>query len=75
MRRLLLCVLTGGFFLGMLTGCGSLGLICHTNGICDCDNDDNPCTHRQPWVLQHTYPAYNVTTPVALPPAAPSSGL
>src|SRR5262245_56369683 len=69
MRRILLYLFTGGFFLGMLTGCHTLGLLCHTNGICDCDHDDDPCTHRAPWnrggnsypVIQHPAAATVVT--------------
>ncbi|MEI7688439.1 MAG: hypothetical protein WCL32_25815 [Planctomycetota bacterium] len=48
MRRLFLSIFTAGFFLGMLTGCQNF--FCHTAGVCDCDHDDDPCTHRTPWV-------------------------
>lgn len=73
MRRLLLCIFTGGFFLGLLTGCGSLGLRCHTQGICDCDHDDDPCTHRAAWVRHNnTYPIVQTnTTPAPAPAPAP----
>lgn len=49
MRRLMFSVFAFGFLIGMLSGCRSL---CHTNGICDCDHDDDPCAHRAPWVRQ-----------------------
>ena len=55
MRRLLLSIFTFGFFLGMLTGCQNF--FCHTAGVCDCDYDDDPCTHRAPWVRGYGAPA------------------
>jgi hypothetical protein len=54
MRRLFLTIFTLGFFLGMLTGCQNF--FCHTAGVCDCDNDDDPCTHRTPWVRNYGAP-------------------
>lgn len=62
MRRLFLSIFTLGFFLGMLTGCQNF--FCHTAGVCDCDNDDDPCTHRAPWVRSYAMPVTNaVNTP------------
>ena len=58
MRRLLLSIFTLGFFIGMLTGCQNF--FCHTAGVCDCDHDDDPCTHRAPWVRTYA-PAVNAT--------------
>jgi hypothetical protein len=55
MRRLYLSTFMIGMFLGMLTGCQNF--LCHTAGICDCDNDDDPCTHRAPWAHQAAPPA------------------
>jgi hypothetical protein len=68
MRRLLLSIFTFGFFLGMLTGCQNF--FCHTAGICDCDNDDDPCTHRAPWVHNYAPPS---AKPAAVVPAQPVS--
>ena len=55
MRRLLYSIFTFGFFLGMMTGCQNF--FCHTAGVCDCDFDDDPCTHRTPWVRHYAQPA------------------
>ena len=55
MRRLFYSIFTFGFFLGMLTGCQNF--FCHTAGVCDCDYDDDPCTHRAPWVRTYAPPA------------------
>ncbi len=55
MRRLFCSIFTFGFFLGMLTGCQNF--FCHTAGVCDCDFDDDPCTHRAPWVRNYAPPA------------------
>lgn len=52
MRRLYITVFTLGVLLGMLTGCQNF--FCHTAGVCDCDFDDNPCTHRAPWAAGMT---------------------
>lgn len=69
MRRLLFYVFTGGFLLGMLSGCTNLGLRCHSQGICDCDMDDDPCAHRAPWVRQSTYPALYTNRTMSVPGA------
>lgn len=58
MRRLFLSIFTAGFFLGMLTGCQNF--FCHTAGVCDCDHDDDPCTHRTPWVRGYASPPPSV---------------
>lgn len=49
MRRLYITIFTLGVLLGMLTGCQNF--FCHTAGVCDCDFDDGPCTHRAPWAM------------------------
>lgn len=65
MRRLFLSIFTFGFFLGMLTGCHNF--FCHTAGVCDCDNDDDPCTHRTPWVRNYASPAPGSAMPAPVP--------
>jgi hypothetical protein len=60
------------------SGCGGscnsgdrhrLGLLCHTNGICDCDYDEDPCAHRAPWA-RHALGYPTVGTGVAVNGAA-----
>ena len=56
-------------------GCSCLN---HTAGVCDCDADELPCTHRAPWAAPlvpaptaTTAPAPAPWTPMALPLPSP----
>lgn len=31
----------------------------HVHGVCDCDQDEAPCTHRAPWAFAPGAPVFN----------------
>jgi hypothetical protein len=52
----------------------------HVHGVCDCDHDEAPCTHRAPWANASGVPISEATImspapvlspPQVLPPAPP----
>ena len=49
------------FSLLVLSLAGGLMGCYHVHGVCDCDRDEAPCTHRAPWANASGLPVADVT--------------